>query len=784
MQRFQFLSIHSIFLFFLFASSCVTAQQRQSNISLGSSLRPTTNSSWLSSSKLYAFGFYPRGNGYAFGIFLAGIPEKTVVWTVYRDDPPIPSNATLLLNTEGRLVLQSAQSQVTDIANQITGSASSASMLDSGNFVLYNSSGEIIWQSFDYPTDTILPTQRLLTGYELFSSVSETNPSTGKFRLKIHRDGNLIQYPTHTEDAPAYAYWSTGTGGRGDHVTLNLDVNGHLYLLNASGFNIWSITEGYPTGGILYLMRVDWDGILRLYSHNLRPNGTWSALWESSKNKCDPKGQCGINSFCFTNDKKTDCSCLPGFASVNQGNWTSGCERDFILESCSNGHGPVKVKIEQLEDTLWEDGSYLDLSETTKEDCQQACLEDCNCEAALFKSNDRKCRMQKLPLRFGKRDIGNGSKNFAFIKVGIASSDVNNEPRKEKKCLRTGLIITLSCVFGASILVFAACLIFIHGYQVWSNRIIAGNGNFRFCEDIAPVSFTFAEIEKLTDGFKEEIGKGSSSIVYKGIMMHCNKFVAVKKLEKVLAEGEREFLTEIKVIGRTHHKNLVRLLGYSFDGPNKVLVYEYMSNGSLADLLFTPEKQLNWIERMDIARDIARGILYLHSECRTQIIHCDIKPHNVLMDENRCAKIADFGLAKLLKPDQTNTFTGIRGTRGYVAPEWYRNLAVTVKTDVYSFGVVLLEIICCRRCMDQNFPDNQIVLQDWVCQCFDAGDLRQLVRNEEVDLKQLKRMIKVALWCILDEPSVRPSMKKVLLMLEGSVEIPIPPSSTSFVTSI
>ncbi|XP_044469488.1 G-type lectin S-receptor-like serine/threonine-protein kinase LECRK1 [Mangifera indica] len=785
MQRLHFLLIHSIFLFFLFASSVVTAQRRQSNISLGTSLRPTTNSSWPSISKLYAFGFYPRGNGYAVGIFLAGIPEKTVVWTANRDDPPLPNNTTLLLSTEGKLVLQSAQGQGTDIANQNFVSASSASMLDSGNFVLYNSSGGIIWQSFDYPTDTILPTQRLLAGHELFPGVSETDPSTGKFRLKMQRDGNLVQYPTNTDDTAPYAYYASGTDGQGDNVTLNLGVDGHLYLLNTSGVNIKNIAEVYPTGGVLYLMRVDWDGIFRLYSHSLRPNGTWSAVWNSSQNKCDPKGLCGVNSYCVLNDQKPDCECLPGFALVNQSNQTSGCERDFIAESCSNGHGSVKFKIQSLENTLWEDVSYFDLSETTKEDCQQACLADCNCEAALFKSDDRTCRMQRLPLRFGRRDMGSGSKTFAFIKVGNASSDSNNVPGEEKKYLGTSLIITLSCVFGASIfVVLATCGIFIHRYQAWSYKRIPGNGNFRLCEDVSPISFTFAEIEKLTDGFKEEIGRGSSGIVYKGTMMHCNKFVAIKKLEKALVEGEREFLTEIKVIGRTHHKNLVRLLGYSFDGPNKVLVYEYMSNGSLADLLFTPEKQLNWIERMGIARDIARGILYLHDECQTQIIHCDIKPHNVLMDESRCAKIADFGLAKLLKPDQTNTFTGIRGTRGYVAPEWHRNLPITVKADIYSFGVVLLEIICCRRCMDQNFPDDQVVLEDWVYQCFDGGELRQLVGNEEVDLKQLERMVKVALWCILDEPSLRPSMKKVLLMLEGTVEIPIPPSPTSFLTCI
>ncbi|XP_059431465.1 G-type lectin S-receptor-like serine/threonine-protein kinase LECRK3 [Corylus avellana] len=770
-----------ITLFFLFSAFfSASAQQIQSNVSRGSSLTPTANSTWLSHSGLYAFGFYKQGNGYAVGIFIAGIPEKTVVWTANRDGLPVPKNTTLLFASDGRLVLQMGQEQLAVVADS-SGSAS-ASMLNSGNFVIYNSKKVIIWQSFDYPTDTFLPSQRLLAGHEMFSSISETDHSTGIFRLKMQNDGNLVQYPVDTPDTAPYAYYASGTNGLGDNVTLNFAADGYLYLLNATGFNIKNLTAGgHPTEETIYLMRLDVDGIFRLYSQNLKQKGNWSIEWSSSLDKCDPKGLCGLNSFCASFDQEPDCLCIPGFEKVHPGNRTAGCERSFPEEGCNNKNGDIKYSFEEVSNTIWEDVSYSVLSVPSKESCEQACLEDCNCEAALFK--DRTCSKQRLPLRYGRRTQTNP--NIAFIKVSISTPTTpnGNMPKENKKEFREDILIIC-----ASFVAFGCMMLVVSGFVFYKNhfryRKLSYDGNVELSHEFAPRSFTYSELEQVTGGFTEEVGRGSFGAVFKGAMSIGEKVVAVKRLEKVLAEGEREFQTEMKVIGRTHHKNLVRLLGYCHDGIHRLLVYEYMSNGSLADVLFTPEKQPCWDERMGIARNVAKGILYLHEECDEQIIHCDIKPHNILMDEFGCAKISDFGLAKLLKQDQTKTFTGIRGTRGYVAPEWHRKLPITVKADVYSYGIVLLEIICCRKNVDWNLPEKEAILEEWAYHCFETGDITKLLGDEEVDKKQVERMVRLAIWCIQDEPSLRPSMKKVLLMLEGTVDIPIPPSPASFLSAI
>ncbi|PRQ49119.1 putative non-specific serine/threonine protein kinase [Rosa chinensis] len=248
----------------------------------------------------------------------------------------------------------------------------------------------IVWQSFDSPTDTILPKQHLKAGALLYSAKSKTNSSTGIFRLSMQTDGNLVQFPASAPTSTPYAYYTSNTPGSGNNVTLNLDVDGHLYLLNNTGFTIHNFTNGAIDEGKSYLVRLDVDGILRLYSYSLKNNGNWSVEWSSSRNKCVPFGLCGFNSYCVTKDLEAECKCLPGFEFITPGDQTSGCGRNMVANFCKSENENFTYIMEELPYTRWENVAYMTWSSSDKEECNKACLEDCNCEAAIF--TDGSCR--------------------------------------------------------------------------------------------------------------------------------------------------------------------------------------------------------------------------------------------------------------------------------------------------------------------------------------------------------------------------------------------------------
>ncbi|KAL6847765.1 hypothetical protein ACP4OV_021893 [Aristida adscensionis] len=299
-----------------------------------------------------------------------------------------------------------------------------------------------------------------------------------------------------------------------------------------------------------------------------------------------------------------------------------------------------------------------------------------------------------------------------------------------------------------------------------------------------PTRYSFPEVKKITRRFKDRVGQGGFGSVYRGQLPNGVP-VAVKILDNSTGEGE-EFINEVATIGRIHHANIVRLLGFCSEGTRRALLYEFMPNASLERYIFLHDSNIDQEflqpeKMLDIAIGIARGMEYLHQGCNQRILHFDIKPHNILLDYNFNPKISDFGLAKLCARDQSIvTLTAARGTMGYIAPELYsRNFGeISYKSDVYSFGMLVLEMVSGRRNSDPSIQNqNEVYLPEWIYERVITGQDLVLHRQITEDGKEIARqLVIVALWCIQWNPKNRPSMTKVVNMLTGrSQNLEIPP---------
>ncbi|KAL3714391.1 hypothetical protein ACJRO7_006335 [Eucalyptus globulus] len=295
-----------------------------------------------------------------------------------------------------------------------------------------------------------------------------------------------------------------------------------------------------------------------------------------------------------------------------------------------------------------------------------------------------------------------------------------------------------------------------------------------------PIRYSYSNIKKITRNFQHKLGEGGYGYVYKGTLKSGNE-VAIKILKKSKANSQ-DFISEVATIGRIHHINVVQLIGFCFEGSEQALVYDLMTNGSLDKHIFAEEgdKFLDYMKIYEIALGVARGIEYLHRGCDMQILHFDIKPHNILLDKNFIPKVSDFGLAKLYPTDHSIvSLTAARGTLGYMAPElFYRSIGnISYKADVYNFGMLLMEMASRRKNINANAKhSSQIYFPLWV---YDQVNEDTSVEMEEVieeERKVIKKMIIVALWCIQFNPDHRPPMNKVLEMLEGDIaKLHMPP---------
>ncbi|XP_022151921.1 probable LRR receptor-like serine/threonine-protein kinase At1g67720 isoform X2 [Momordica charantia] len=286
---------------------------------------------------------------------------------------------------------------------------------------------------------------------------------------------------------------------------------------------------------------------------------------------------------------------------------------------------------------------------------------------------------------------------------------------------------------------------------------------------------SLSDLEEATNNFSKKIGKGSFGSVCYG-KMRDGKEVAVKIMAESSSHGNQQFTTEVALLSRIHHRNLVPLIGYCEEEHQRILVYEYMHNGTLRDHLygFTNQKRLDWLTRLHIAEDAAKGLEYLHTGCSPSIIHRDVKTSNILLDINMRAKVSDFGLSRQAEEDLTHVSSVARGTVGYLDPEYYACQQLTEKSDVYSFGVVLLELISGKKPVSPEDYGSELNIVHWARSLVHKGDVTSIIDpflEGNVKIESVWRIAEVAIQCVQQHGVSRPRMQEVILAIQDAIKI-------------
>ncbi|KAG9448421.1 hypothetical protein H6P81_014549 [Aristolochia fimbriata] len=667
---------------------------------------------------------------------------------------------------------------------------------------------------------------------------------------KSEEEGSSSSFPPESPYSN-YSYWSSPeiSNVTGDVVAVldqsgnfgimyGSDPAGKIYVYKNDGtrnHSSSSSSQSSSSAVIISRVTIESNGNLRLYRWG-EVNGSyqWIPDWAAVSNPCMIAGICG-NGVCTLKGSKsnTSCTCLPGTSPVPPSgecvsikNSSNSSPPPGYCDSRSrrsgtnygggiNNNASQKFKMVAMQQTTYYFSgasviaNYSDIS--TGAGCGQACLSDCQCVASVYGLSEEKTYCWTLrSLVFGGLQDPSSS---LFVKAGENTTgiidggsltpkggDDDGSPTSGPSSSTRQKVVVIPIVVCMSVLVGLLCLL-LYYYNMHKYSSGSSDGNYsgntchvegRLMVPGAPRNFAYRDLQIATSNFSQMLGTGGFGSVYKGSLTD-GTLVAVKKLERILPHGEKEFVTEVTTIGSMHHMNLVRLCGFCSERTHRLLVYEFMSKGSLDKWIFSSYSNratagenglLDWKTRFQIAIGTAQGIAYFHEQCRNRIIHCDIKPENILLDDNFCPKISDFGLAKLMGREHSNVVTMVRGTRGYLAPEWVSNRPITVKADVYSYGMLLLEMVGGRRNVDMSLDAEDFFYPGWAFKEMMKGNALNVADKRlkgKVVEEEVVRAMKVAFWCIQEEVWMRPSMGEVVKMLEGSVEMHTPPMPQSVV---
>ncbi|WMV27265.1 hypothetical protein MTR67_020650 [Solanum verrucosum] len=700
-----------------------------------------------SSDGSFEMGFFSPAsftNNWYVGIWYKyNVPDKSVVWVANRANP--------FTNTSGVMlkIIDTGQLALLTAANTIMWSTNSswplamknpvAQLLNSGNLVVRDANDtepeNFLWQSFDYPTDTLLPGMKMgknfVTGQEFYLSSwkKESDPAPGEYTYRCDPTG----YPQNVLRKGKVKVFNTGpwNGLRWSGVpgfikntisTFKLDFD------EKEAFYSFTIL-----GSVMSKLTIKSSGELQI-SMWVENRQEWQDILSSSVDTCDSYGTCGAYGSC-NNTLTPSCSCLDTFVPKDptnwaMTNWSSGCVRRKPL-NCQNGDGFLKHSSIKLPDTQY---SWFDVSMTLHE-CKQACLKNCLCQAYSnldIRNGGSGCLLWYDDL-IDIRELPGGQD----IYLRVSTSELGSKKTKL-------LVLSLLLLIGVTVTGLTI------GMYIWKKK---KKRKMNLKDDLDLPLFTLSTLTKASSNFSVEnkIGEGGFGSVYKGILEGGHE-VAIKRLSKSSSQGVNEFKNEVICIAKLQHRNLVKLI----DEKRSLL--------------------LNWPKRFDIINGIARGLLYLHQDSRLRIIHRDLKASNILLDADMNPKISDFGIARSVVGNETGANTHhVVGTHGYMSPEYVVHGVFSVKSDVFSFGVLVLEIISGRRNRGFAGESHSINLLGHVWKLYKEGRPLELIDGHLMDssyISELLRLIHVALLCVQQCPEDRPDMATVILMLTNDANLP------------
>ncbi|KAL7263281.1 hypothetical protein ACSBR1_001453 [Camellia fascicularis] len=744
--------------------------------------------------------FNPNGQQTNFYLCVIHMASNAITWSANRDAP---------MSNSGKMSLTLDGISITDqdgafkwSTPPLKASVSALQLTEMGNLLLLDQFNVTLWESFRYPTDTIVIGQNLPLGLLLSSAVSSGDLSTGNYRFAVSASDALLQWQNLTYwklsmDTKAY----TNSNYAVEYMAINQTG---LYLFGHNGSVVVIQVNLSPSE--FRLAKLDYSGQFNVFS-----GSSLNREFVGPGDKCQIPFICGRLGLCSDDAASNPiCSCPPNFHVIPNSADCVPSDGSYSLSvSCSStdnnsGSNTSLVSYSRLGygiDYFANDFTMPVKSGVNLSVCEDLCSADCSCLGVFFENSSGSCFVLQNELGSVMSTTGSDGHRLGFIKTLVGSSPTNGNNNFNGQALRFPIVGLVLLPFTGFFLLVAL------GFFWWRRSRISKTEKVKLSYPTSPssgdldsfsipglpVRFEYTELKDATDNFNTQIGSGGFGAVYKGTLPD-KSLVAVKKITNLGIQGMKDFCSEIAIIGNIHHVNLVKLRGFCAQGRERLLVYEYMNRGSLDRTLFGNGPVLEWQERVEIALGTARGLAYLHSGCQQKIIHCDVKPENILLHDQFQAKISDFGLSKLLGPEQSGLFTTMRGTRGYLAPEWLTSSAISDKTDVYSFGMVLLEIVsgrknCSIRTQSHSIDDDTsgggysssssgppqlVYFPLFALEMHEQGkylEVADLRLEGRVTSEEVEKLVRVALCCVHEEPALRPNMVSVVGMLE--CEIPV-----------